>query len=37
MALAIVHAVYVSSTLRRPIEISALLAGDYDDVTVSVL
>ena len=36
MALALVHAVYVSATLRRPVEISALLAGDYDDVVLSI-
>jgi predicted dehydrogenase len=36
MALALVHAVYVSATLRRPIVISALLAGDFDDVVLSV-
>ena len=35
-ALALVHAVYVSATLRRPVEISALLAGDYDDVVLSI-
>lgn len=36
MALAIVRAVYVSSTLSRPVAIDALLAGDHDDVTVTV-
>jgi UDP-N-acetyl-2-amino-2-deoxyglucuronate dehydrogenase len=36
MALAIVRAVYVSSTLNQPVIIDALLAGDYDDVTVSI-
>ncbi|MEY9860136.1 UDP-N-acetyl-2-amino-2-deoxyglucuronate dehydrogenase [Catenulispora sp. GAS73] len=36
MALAIVRAVYVSSTLKRPVAIDALLTGDYDDVTVTV-
>jgi len=36
MALAIVRAVYVSSTLDRPVSIEALLAGDHDDVDVTV-
>jgi UDP-N-acetyl-2-amino-2-deoxyglucuronate dehydrogenase len=36
MALAIVRAVYVSSTLDRPVSIDALLAGDHDDVDVTV-
>ena len=36
MALALVQAVYVSATLRRPVEISALLAGDHDDVLPSI-
>jgi hypothetical protein len=35
VALALVHAVYVSAALRRRVEISALLAGDYDDVVLS--
>ena len=36
MALAIVRAVYVSSTLNQLVAVDALLAGDYDNVTVSV-
>jgi len=36
MALALVQAVYVSATPRRPVEISALLAGDHDDVLPAI-
>jgi hypothetical protein len=31
----LVRAVYASSTLRRPVEIDAMVAGDHDDVIVS--
>ncbi|MEY9931030.1 UDP-N-acetyl-2-amino-2-deoxyglucuronate dehydrogenase [Catenulispora sp. GP43] len=34
MAVAIVRAVYVSSALGRPVDINALLNGDYDDAAL---
>ncbi|WP_194927581.1 Gfo/Idh/MocA family protein [Catenulispora pinisilvae] len=36
LAVALVRAVYVSATLGRPVDIDALLAGDYDDVAVAI-
>jgi len=36
IALAAIHAVYLSATLRRPVPVDEVLAGTYDDVVLDV-
>ncbi len=36
IALAAIHAVYLSATLRRPVSVDDVLAGTYDDVVIGI-